>query len=115
MQWNKLNSEDQVNQILEESKLTPVLIFKHSNRCSISRVALDRLERKWNAEELGNLKLYFLDLLSYREISHKIASQFGVRHESPQVLVIENGQSVYNQSHWGIDYERILEVSKRPR
>ncbi len=94
MQWNELKTDEQLNQILEESKVTPVLIFKHSSRCSISRVALDRLERTWKEDELGNPKPYFLDLIAYRETSHRIASQFGVRHESPQVLVIEN-KAVY--------------------
>jgi len=112
MTWSELKSEDQLDQIKEESKVIPVLIFKHSKRCSVSRVALDRLERKWNAEEMSHLKPYFLDLISFPETSNRIASQFEVEHESPQVLIIENGQSVYDRSHFDIDYTQILKATK---
>lgn len=112
MKWSELKSEDQLDQIKEESKLIHVLIFKHSKRCSVSRVALDRLERNWNAEETGHLKPYFLDLISSPETSDSIARQFEVEHESPQVLIIENGQSVYDRSHFDIVYAQILEATK---
>jgi len=112
MKWFELRSEDQLDQIKEESKSMHVLIFKHSKRCAASRVTLDRLERNWNVEETSHLKPYFLDLNSFRETSESIASQFEVEHESPQVLIIENGQSIYDRSHFDIHYKLILEASK---
>jgi bacillithiol system protein YtxJ len=112
MNWSELKSEDQLGKILDESKSKSVLIFKHSTRCSTSRLALDRLERKWRDEEMLHVKPYFLDLISYRKISDSIANQFDVEHESPQVLIIENGRSVYDRSHFEIDYNDILEASK---
>lgn len=113
MEWNELKSSEQVEQIIAESKLLPVLIFKYSSRCSISRVALDRLERQWDAEAPGNPKPYFLDLLSHRDTSHNVARRFNVEHESPQVILVEGGKSVYDESHFGIDYGQILEASRR--
>jgi bacillithiol system protein YtxJ len=112
MKWSELNSPQQVDQILEESKEKSVLIFKHSTRCSVSRMALDRLERNWNESEMGHLKPYFLDLINNRDISNRIADQFQVEHESPQVLIIEKGASVYDQSHMGIDYRAIRDALK---
>lgn len=112
MTWTELRTEAQLEQIQEESKTKSILIFKHSTRCSISRVALDRLERKWNAKETLHIKPYFLDLLSFRETSASVARQFHVEHESPQVLIIENGRSIYDQSHFDIDYHKILEASR---
>lgn len=112
MTWKELKSEDQLDQIREESKSNPVLIFKHSRRCSVSRVALDRLERNWKESETKHLRPYFLDLISFRDTSDRIAIQFDVEHESPQILIIENGESVYDRSHFDIDYTKILEVSK---
>ena len=112
MIWTELRTESQLDQIQEESKTKSILIFKHSTRCSISRAALDRLERKWKVEETLHIKPYFLDLLSFRETSACVARQFDVKHQSPQVLVIENGRSIYDQSHFGIDYDKILEASK---
>ncbi|HEY5748286.1 MAG TPA: bacillithiol system redox-active protein YtxJ [Chryseolinea sp.] len=112
MKWSELKSPQQVDQILEESKEKAVLIFKHSTRCSVSRMALDRLERNWNESEMGHLKPYFLDLINYRDISNRIADQFQVEHESPQVLIIEKGAAVYDESHMGIDYRAIRDALK---
>lgn len=112
MNWTELRTESQLEQIQEESKTKSILIFKHSRRCSISQLALDRLERKWNAEETLHIKPYFLDLLSFRETSERVARHFDVEHESPQVLIIENGQAIYDQSHFGIDYDKIVGASK---
>jgi len=107
MEWNALKSPDQLEMIREESKSLPVLIFKHSYRCSISRMALDRLERKWQGETAG-IKPYFLDLISYREVSNRVADQFKVDHESPQVLLIRNGEAVYDSSHYDIELSKII-------
>ena len=112
LEWIELKSEDQLDQIRKESSIKPVLIFKHSSRCAISRVTLERLERNWKAEEMSHVKPYLLDLISFRETSARIASRFEVPHESPQVLLIENGQSIYDQAHFAIDYKQILEATK---
>lgn len=107
MTWNKLESADQLTAIKEESFERPVLILKHSTTCSISMAALGRLERNWKQESVGQLKPYYLDLLRYRPISGQIATDFGVQHQSPQVLVIKNGQAVYDASHFDIKFDTI--------
>ena len=110
MNWNKLRTHEQITQIRIESKDVPVLIFKHSTRCNISQATLDRLERNWKEEELPAMKLYFLDLLSYRQISDQIAAEFDVWHESPQVLIIQNERSTFDTSHFNINFEKIKEA-----
>lgn len=110
--WTNLNALSQLAEIRGESNDKKILIFKHSTRCSISRTALDRLERNWRTEELPEVKLYFLDLISYRQISNEIESMFNVEHESPQVLIISKGESIYDRSHLDIDYNRIKEALK---
>lgn len=112
MNWNALNQLTQLDSIKEESKNQPVLIYKHSTSCSISRATLDRLERNWKDTETGSLKPYILDLLSYRTISNEIVTAFQVEHESPQVLIIKNGEVVYHTSHFGIDYKSLLPFAK---
>jgi len=107
MNWTFLEDAEQLNQIKKESTEKIVLIFKHSTRCNISRATLDRLERNWKDEEMKNVKPYFLDLISYRNISNQIANQFGVEHESPQILIVQNGKSIYDNSHFGIEYDAI--------
>ncbi|GAB1445560.1 MAG: bacillithiol system redox-active protein YtxJ [Cyclobacteriaceae bacterium] len=105
MNWHELTTLDQLDQAIEESKITPALIFKHSRSCSISKATLDRLERNWNLEK--GVTPYFLDLLTYRSISNAIAEKFGVQHESPQVLIIDQGESVYDKSHFDINFQDI--------
>lgn len=111
MEWNSLNNPDQLEDLLRESAEKKILIFKHSTSCSISRTTLDRLERNWK-EEFPNTKSYFLDLLSYRALSNAIAERFGVVHESPQVLVICEGKSIYDRSHFDIEFSQLKNVLK---
>ena len=111
MNWIELTSLDQLEALEKDSQENPVLIFKHSTRCGTSRMALDRLNRNSNPEELAGVKKYFLDLISYRDISNAIAQKFDVEHESPQAIVIKNGEVVYSASHFEIDYRRIVETA----
>ena len=107
MNWSALESTEQLDEIQQASKENVVLIFKHSTRCSISRAALDRFERNWSVEDLKNVKPYYLDLIANRTVSNQVAQVFNVDHESPQVLIIKDGKSVYDRSHLEIDYKSI--------
>lgn len=113
MNWIKIEKLQQLEEIRKVSESQPVLIFKHSTRCSTSRMSLDRLERNWNEQELPMVKTYFLDLLSFREISNKITEEFSVEHESPQVILIQNGKSVLDMSHFEIEYDRLRNVVQK--
>ena len=100
--WNDLTELKQLDTIVAESAQTPVLIFKHSTRCPVSRMALRNFEQEYDIEE-GKLKAYYLDLLEHRDISNEIAERFGVYHQSPQVILIKDGKAVYDTSHHEID------------
>ena len=104
--WIPLQSAGQLDEIVATSDEKPALIFKHSTRCSISRFALKQFENEFTLEDRVNA--YFLDLLEYREISNAIASRFGVFHQSPQLLLIKKGQSVYDASHDAIDAGKLV-------
>ena len=106
MNWIELKEAQQLTAIKELSKTRPQLIFKHSTRCSISSMALSRLERNAQPEACD---FYFLDLIKYRSISDKIAEDFSVNHESPQILLIKNMECVYEESHSGIQMDEIAE------
>ena len=108
MNWTPLTTENQLEEIIQNSHSQPVMIMKHSTTCSISATALARLERAWKPEAAGDLLPYYLDLLNYRAISNQIAQTFGVQHESPQVLIIKNGKSVYDASHFEIRFNEIV-------
>ena len=106
MHWIHLTDIATIDQIIKDSFDKPQVIFKHSTRCSISSMALNRLERE---EAPANANFYYLDLLSYRNISNAIANQFNVYHESPQILIIRNGECTYDESHQGINMSEIAE------
>ena len=99
--WLKLNRIEQLNEITEISKTTPVAIFKHSTTCGISRMVIRNFENHCAIPE-DKMKLYYLDLLAFRDVSNEVGYKFQVIHQSPQVLVIKNGIAVYHASHHSI-------------
>lgn len=105
--WLRLNSSEDLDQLIQkESFEKPVMLFKHSTRCSISSMALSRLENYWDIDEEA-LQPVYLDLIAYRNLSNKIAADLGVTHQSPQVLIVKNGKCTYQASHNQIDVEDI--------
>jgi len=108
MNWIPLTDNEKVSAIKEQSFNEPQLIFKHSTRCSISSMAKNRLDR---SEQPKGISFHYLDLINYRSISNNIAEVFDVAHESPQVLLIKNGECVYDESHSGISMDEIVEQS----
>jgi len=107
--WVELNKISQLDEILEESHQQDVLIYKHSTRCGISSMTLNRLERSWTPA-LGKLKTYYLDLIAYRDVSNQIVQKFEVYHESPQVILIRGGEAVYDESHTGISVDDLIQT-----
>lgn len=107
--WNTIESEDDLKVAIDNSYAYKVAIFKHSTSCFISKTVLRNFEKE--IESLENTddiaELYFLDLLAYRPLSNKIAEDLGIRHESPQLLVIENGKVINNASHQNISINQL--------
>lgn len=106
MQWIHLTGEDQLKEIITKSQNTPQVIFKHSTRCSVSSMVMNRLQK---AGILPGADFYYLDLIANRNLSNKIAETFHVHHESPQILVIKNGECVYDESHMSITVQELEE------
>lgn len=113
MLWHKLTDKNQLQEVISKSNQQShenlaVLLFKHSTRCSISSMALNRLESKWKDDE--KIPAYYLDLLNHRDISNEIESLFHIEHASPQVLLIKNGKCFYSTTHTDISANSILEA-----
>ena len=107
--WIQLTQMETLEEIAEDSSNQPIAILKHSTSCGISRMVLRQFEQNYNIDPTS-VKLYFLDLLSYRDISNKIALRFNVPHQSPQLIVIKDGKSVYDASHSDIDVNKLKTV-----
>jgi len=109
--WIPLVENNQLATIISESKTKPVLVFKHSTRCGISRFVLKNFEKQYDISS-EKLQLYFLDILTFRTISDEIESKFNVRHQSPQVIILFNEEVIYHASHQQIDVSAIKDVLK---
>jgi bacillithiol system protein YtxJ len=106
MHWNELQDETELTRIISLSAAKPQVIFKHSTSCAISSMAKSRLER---SPTPPGIDFYCVDLLRNRQLSHRIAELFKVWHESPQLLLIVNGECTYDESHIGINMADLVE------
>jgi bacillithiol system protein YtxJ len=106
--WKTLDQQDQLEQLEKESFNAPVVLFKHSTRCSISHMAKSRLESSDSGKEP---EIYYLDLIRYRDISNEIADRYNVRHESPQVIVLKDGKAIYHASHGSISMDELIQYA----
>lgn len=108
MNWNILNSIDQLLKIDEKSKNKIQILFKHSTRCSVSTFAKRILENEYDDSIKEQFDVYYIDLISYRDVSNEIASHYNIEHESPQLLVIKEGVAVFTSSHSDVSFEKVL-------
>ncbi len=100
--WKTLDSEAQLKEVIQGSHERPVMLFKHSTTCGISAGAKHRLEAEWDIDP-AKMDFYYLDLLNHRSVSNLIAETLDVIHQSPQIILVKDGQAVYNTSHHAID------------
>ncbi len=108
MNWKVLENVNQLEEIKEASHCKFQLIFKHSTRCIISKMALKNFENDFLLHDV--IDAYYLDLIVYRDISNKIADDFGITHQSPQILLISDDKVVYHESHEGIDANVLMKL-----
>ena len=100
--WIPLNDLQQIPHIKEKSKTKTQIIFKHSTRCGISRMVMNQFIERYEFTE-KDADLYYLDLLSYPDVSREVGIEFMVMHESPQLLVLRNGNVVAHASHGAVN------------
>ena len=107
--WTELTSVAQLDDVITMSEEKPVMLFKHSTRCSISAMALNRVEGDWSFSE-EEITPFYLDLIAHRDVSAAIADKFNVFHASPQMIVVKSGKSVLDSSHNSINTRIIKEI-----
>jgi bacillithiol system protein YtxJ len=107
--WKALDSVDQLAQLVVDSYVKPVAIFKHSTSCGVSAQAKFKLEQAWDIDP-QNLDFYYLDLLQNRAVSNQIATELGVTHQSPQLIILKDGQPIFHTSHHRISLSGLHNV-----
>jgi bacillithiol system protein YtxJ len=106
MHWIHLTDEDQLQKIIVRSQEKPQVIFKYSTHCYLSEVIFQRFQKKCCPEHMD---FHFFDLLAHQNISEKISETFHVVHQSPQILLIKDGECIFEESHSEISLEEIME------
>lgn len=110
--WEYLRDVNSYNQLLEDSTQKPWVIFKHSTRCPISSMALDRfMDSVSDIAEISNLVM--IDVIDDRQTSLHVADELGVTHQSPQVIVIHKRKAIYDNSHNGIQGKTVFEILQK--
>jgi len=109
LNWKAMNDSIQIDHAIEVSNEKPVVIFKHSTRCGISRMVLNQFQNNAEFDEDRVLLLY-LDLLAHRDISDNISERFGILHQSPQMLILKDEEIVHHSSHSAIVPSAINQV-----
>lgn len=104
--WKIISSINDLDQAEKESHDKPVVLFKHSVTCGISARAKHRLEDGYDLDP-EKTPLYYLDLRANRDISNEIASRFGVIHQSPQIIILQNGQAIFDTSHHAVSLDEL--------
>ncbi|MFM7766407.1 MAG: bacillithiol system redox-active protein YtxJ [Bacteroidota bacterium] len=99
--WQHISSESELADLFSKNETT--ILFKHSERCSVSRMA----KRSFEADYDGATPVYLVNVIEERPISNLIAQLTHITHQSPQVLVIKGGQCIYHASHDHIIAEEV--------
>lgn len=101
----KLDSTESLDELFQKSHETPVLVFKHSVTCPISA----EVYREVSAVEAD---VNLIVVQSARSISNAIAERTGIRHESPQAIILKDGMPVYHASHFDVTADDVYEKLK---
>ncbi len=107
--WIPLTEANQLKEIVELSKVKLVVVFKHSTRCGISSGVLTKFEKATDSSA-ETVAFYYLDLIRFRNISNQISKEFNVYHQSPQAIVLKNGEVIKHASHYDIISNLIDEI-----
>lgn len=108
LRWHTLDSFEGIEQIKKRSHEVPCLIYKHSTRCEICTITKYRLEDDWDFAT-NEMEAYYLDVLQSRPVSMRVAEEFSVHHESPQMLIIVAGECIHDASQLDISMEELHE------
>lgn len=108
-EWIPLNEPEQIEQVLERSKNKPQIIYKHSTRCAVSSIALFSLQGL-SADTKEQADFNFLNVIDQRELSKFVSEKLQIRHESPQLLLIRDGEVEWHGSHYEVKAETVAEI-----
>jgi bacillithiol system protein YtxJ len=108
LSWQYIQGAEEIINIKNGLTEQTVLFFKHSHRCGLSELILDDLEKDWRRSP-QEVRLIFVDVWQQRAIANLIAEEFGIKHHSPQAILVRKGKVIYQQSHGRI---KVVDIEK---
>lgn len=104
--YQEIESIEQWESLLEQSGERAVLLLKHSTACPISGAAFKEF-KVYTRKPKRPIVCALVKVIESRPVSNDIEAKLGIKHESPQALLIRDGQTLWHASHWDITFERI--------
>ena len=102
-----LSDVESVDAAIAESRERPVLLFKHSRYCGVSCEALDELHSHIDAQVAPTVAYKMITVQTHRTVSDAVAQRLGIRHETPQAILLRNGKAIWNASHFRITASKL--------
>lgn len=110
MTYNEITTIDEWNSAFEESAARPVVVFKHSTTCPVSANAYDEFKQYLQGSPREDIDYLLVKVIESRPVSNQIADDTAVKHESPQIILIEKKAKVWTASHWSVTKAHISAV-----
>lgn len=106
--WVETTDIEAIERIIHRSNRTPQFIYKHSTQCGVSSHAYRELSKVTN-DLKPHVEINYVDVIKNRDVSNEIAKRLDVKHESPQLLLVQSNKVVWNVTHYDIEAEAIKE------
>jgi bacillithiol system protein YtxJ len=98
-----LRAVGELDAVLGESHRRPVLLFKHSYTCGVSAEALDELRLHIDEATSASIQYAMVTVQTHRDVSNAVSQRLGVRHETPQAILVRDGRVVWTASHFRVN------------
>jgi bacillithiol system protein YtxJ len=110
--YQEIESKTRLEELIRSTREHPLLIFKHSNSCGISNRAFDEFQKYLDTPESASVGNYVIVVQHSREASNELERLTGIRHESPQAILVNKGKAVWSDSHMALKKGLLLEALK---
>jgi bacillithiol system protein YtxJ len=114
MKLTPLADVQSLDAAIAESRERPVLLFKHSRYCGVSCEALDELQSHIDSRTESDVVYRMITVQTHRPVSDAAVERLGVRHETPQAILLRDGKVVWNASHFRITANQLDQVLNKP-
>jgi bacillithiol system protein YtxJ len=105
----QLMTVEQWEEALKGTSNRPLLVFKHSTSCSVSAGAIEEFTNYVEDSKSSPIDFAIVHVIEERPVSNAIAEQLGVKHASPQAILVKDGAPIWDTSHWHITYAFLTE------